>query len=133
MMLTTTMVHEKTARFGLSLPNVLLRVEGLTVLVSAIILYAHLAGNGWLFVLLLLTPDLAMVGYLVNPRVGSWAYNAAHLYTLPALLLAIGMASANPVLLQLGLIWCAHIGMDRTVGYGLKYPTAFKETHLQRV
>lgn len=117
----------------LSLPALLLRLEGLVVLVGSIALYAHQGGDWLPFVVLLLTPDLSMVGYTVNARVGALAYNAAHTYALPALLMALALAAGLPLLVQLALIWFAHIGMDRTVGYGLKYPTDFKDTHLARV
>jgi hypothetical protein len=117
----------------MSLPKLLLHLEGGVVLVGALAAYAYLGANGWLFVALLLAPDLSALGYLAGPRVGSVAYNLAHTYAWPALLLGIGFAAGAPLVLSLGWIWAAHIGMDRLVGYGLKYPTAFKDTHLGRV
>jgi len=118
---------------ALSLPKILLHLEGAVFFFGAIALYAT-QGGGWAaFVLLLLAPDLAMVGYLVNPRVGSYAYNAVHTYAAPAVLAALSLAGQWPVGGQLALIWFAHIGMDRTLGFGLKYPTEFKDSHLQRV
>lgn len=111
----------------------LLKLEGLVLFVGAIALYAMSGGSWVLFVVLLLAPDLSMLGYGVNTRVGALAYNSVHTYLLPALLLAVGLLSSAPLATQIGLIWLAHIGMDRTVGYGLKYPTAFKDTHMQRV
>lgn len=122
-----------TFSFKLSMPGLLLRLEGLTAFLAAIVLYIHFGFSGVAFVLFLLAPDLAMIGYKVNPRVGAMMYNLAHLYTVPALLLAAGWALSVPVLVQAGLIWMAHIGMDRSVGYGFKYATAFKDTHLGRV
>lgn len=122
-----------TQRSSLSMPGLLLRVEGLTAFLIAVILYAHLGFSGLAFVLFLLAPDLAMIGYKINPRIGAMLYNLAHLYTVPALLLAAGWALNVPFLLQAGLIWMAHIGMDRSVGYGFKYATHFKDTHLNRV
>jgi hypothetical protein len=113
-----------------TLPAWLLRLEGLTALISAVAVYAHLRGDGWLFALLLLAPDLAALGYLVNPRVGAWAYNAAHTYAAPAALLAFGVGSGTLLAAQIALIWFAHIGMDRTVGYGLKFSDSAKHTHL---
>src|SRR5947208_2970165 len=110
-----------------SLPNVLLRLEGLTVLLGAITLYAHQGGNWLMFALLLLAPDLSMIGYVRNPRVGSITYDVVHFYALPAVLLALSVANV-PAGIQLALIWFAHIGMDRTLGFGLKYPTDFKDT-----
>ncbi|MDX2139615.1 MAG: DUF4260 domain-containing protein [Chloroflexota bacterium] len=117
----------------LSLPRLLLHLEGLFVFAAAIAAFAHLGGNGWLFAALLLVPDLSALGYFVNKEVGSVMYNAAHTYTGPGVLLAVGLAMQQPLVVLIALIWLAHIGMDRTVGYGLKYPSAFKDTHLQRV
>jgi hypothetical protein len=117
----------------LSLPRLLLHLEGVLVFAAAIVAFAHLGGNGWLFIALLLVPDLAMLGYLVNTRVGSILYDAVHTYVAPGILAAIGLATQQSLIVHLALIWLAHIGMDRAVGYGLKYPTTFKDTHLQRV
>jgi hypothetical protein len=125
--------HQSVVSQSPSLPNILLRLEGLTAFVGAVLLYAHQGYSGVAFVLLLLLPDLSMIGYLVNPRIGSLTYNAVHFYTLPALLIALGLVGGIPMVVQLGLIWFAHIGMDRVSGYGLKYPTQFKDTHLGRV
>jgi hypothetical protein len=116
-----------------SLPNVLLRLEGLTVLLGAITLFAHQGGNWLIFALLLFSPDVSMIGYVFNPRVGSITYDIVHFYALPAVLLAVSVAANFSVGIQLALIWFAHIGMDRTCGYGLKYPTEFKDTHLGRI
>ncbi|MBA3870620.1 MAG: DUF4260 domain-containing protein [Anaerolineae bacterium] len=115
------------------MPNVLLRLEGLTVLVAAIAAYAHQGGSIGLFLLLLLAPDLSAIGYLINVRVGSTTYNAVHTYIVPALLTGAAFALNMPTLLLIALIWFAHIGMDRVMGFGLKYPTEFKDTHMQRV
>jgi hypothetical protein len=115
------------------MPGVLLRAEGVAVLISAITLYANQQGSWIAFVLLLLAPDLSAIGYLVNTRVGSVAYNAVHTYVLPGLLAALSILASFPAGIQIALIWFAHIGMDRALGFGLKYATAFKDTHLQRV
>jgi len=71
-----------------------------------------------------------MLGYLANARVGSSAYNSVHTYVGPLALLGFGIGAGNTQALQLGLIWAAHLGFDRLLGYGLKYPTEFKDTHL---
>ena len=86
-----------------------------------------------LFGVLLLAPDLSMLGYLAGPRVGAALYNAFHAYAMPAVVGALGMIFASPVAMAVALIWFAHIGVDRTVGYRLKYPSSFKDTHLERV
>jgi hypothetical protein len=114
-------------------PKLLLHVEGAVLFVGAIALYAQSGGSWWLFALLLFAPDLSMIGYLANTALGSQTYNTVHNYLLPALLAAYGLLAGAPLALQLALIWFAHIGMDRMLGYGLKYATAFKDTHLQRV
>jgi hypothetical protein len=114
-------------------PAALLRVEGVAVLALSVLLY-RLNGGSWLLVgALLFAPDLSMLGYLAGPKVGAAIYNAFHTYAMPAVVGALGMIFASPLAVAVALIWFAHIGVDRTVGYGLKYPTSFKDTHLQRV
>lgn len=73
-----------------------------------------------------------MLGYLGNPRFGALAYNIGHTYLAPATLAAVGWAAGPPLLLSLALIWTAHISLDRMLGFGLKYPTSFGDTHLGR-
>jgi hypothetical protein len=112
----------------------LLMIEGAAIGAAAIAGYWVLGGPLLLFVLLILVPDIAMLGYLTGPRAGSIAYNVAHHLALPLLALCAGwIFAAPPTLMHVLLIWIAHIGIDRSVGYGLKYPTAFKETHMQRI
>ena len=111
----------------------LLRAEGLAVLAASLALYFE-AGYGWvLLVVLALAPDLSIAGYLGGPRVGAIAYDAVHTYVLPVALAAAGVLAGSNLAVQLALIWLVHIGADRTIGYGLKYRTDFKDTHLQRV
>jgi hypothetical protein len=112
-------------------PATLLRIEGAVVLAAALYFYAQ-ASNGWLmFILLILAPDLSMVGYLGGVKVGAATYNAIHIYLWPAILAIYGLTASNPTALSISLIWFAHIGADRLLGFGLKYPTEFKDTHLQ--
>jgi hypothetical protein len=115
------------------LPRVLLRAEGAAVAVAAIALYFHADYPWWLLVALALAPDLSIAGYVLGPTVGAAIYDAVHTYSLPIALAAIGVIADTETAVQLGLIWFAHIGVDRAIGYGLKYPTGFKDTHLQRV
>lgn len=114
-------------------PRLLLRVEGLCALVAAIIGYQQLAGSWGLFALLLLVPDVALFGYLAGPRVGAIAYNAVHTYLTPAALAGIALLIPLPGILPICLIWIAHIGMDRALGLGLKFGSAFQDTHLGSV
>jgi hypothetical protein len=93
--------------------------------------YARWSGHGWgLFALLFLVPDLSMLGYLRGARVGAVAYNVVHTYVGPALLAATAFLWLGPLWLGIALIWSAHIGLDRLLGYGLKLPTGFESTHL---
>jgi hypothetical protein len=111
-------------------PRNLLRLEGLTVLALALGAYLWLGGPLWLLAVLALAPDLSMVGYLAGPRVGAFAYNAVHTYVLPLVLGAAGVYTGTTLAVLVALVWVGHIGADRLVGYGLKYPTDFKHTHL---
>jgi Domain of unknown function (DUF4260) len=109
-----------------------LRLEGAATFATAVALYAH-AGFSWpLFALLILGPDLAMLGYLVGPRAGAVAYNVAHTHALALPLALVGFLAGQPAVLAVALIWIAHIGADRALGYGLKYPSGFGDTHLGR-
>lgn len=115
------------------LPRLLLRLEGGAVLAGSLALYFH-EGFGWLpLVVLALAPDLAAVGYAAGARVGAAAYDLVHTEVLPIALAVAGVLGGAEIALQLALIWLAHIGIDRLIGYGLKYPSGFKDTHLQRV
>lgn len=116
-----------------SLPAILLRFEGLAAFIISVVLYARHDGSWFLFAILLLSPDLSALGFLTGTRVGTISYNIVHTYALPAMLGMSGLVSGNDLAVSLALIWSAHIGMDRTVGYGLKYPSGFKDTHLSRV
>lgn len=117
----------------LSLPRIMLSLEGLIVLMSSIVAYWYIGGNGWLFIALLLVPDLTFIVYMMNQFIGTVAYNIVHTYTLPLILLTLALVVGWQMGIMLSLIWFAHIGMDRTIGYGLKYQTAFKDTHMNRV
>lgn len=114
-------------------PRLLLRLEGAVALAAALVAFAHLGGRwGW-FAALFLAPDLSLLGYLATPRVGAVAYNAAHSYVGPALLALAAVWLGEPSLLSGAAVWVAHVGFDRALGYGLKYASAFGDTHLGRV
>jgi hypothetical protein len=107
-----------------------LRLEGLGVLLLALAANARW-GVGWGdFALFFFAPDLSMFGYLAGPRVGALAYNAGHAYLGGMACLALGVLVHAPGALGAGLIWLAHVGFDRALGYGLKYSTGFGHTHL---
>jgi hypothetical protein len=96
-------------------------------------LYHQLHARWLLFAILFLAPDLFMLGYLANVRISSAVYSFAHTYITQGILLAIAYFASKPQLFSIALIWTAHIGFDRLLGFGLKYPTHFKDTHLQHV
>ncbi len=114
--------------------RVLLRLEGAMLAAAALVLYGRLDAGWGLFAALILVPDIAFLGYLAGPRVGALAYNTTHslIGPLGLALAALGLpavAGALPV----ALIWIAHIGIDRALGYGLKYGAGFGVTHLGRI
>ena len=120
---------------GLLSPAVLLRAEGAALLAVSVAGYAGLdvSGGWWLFVACFLVPDIAMLGYLAGPAIGSRAYNLAHTEALPLLVLAAAWMTGETAWMAGALIWLAHVGFDRVLGYGLKYPGAFRDTHLGRL
>jgi len=117
----------------LSAPRLFLHLEGLTLLISVLVLYGNQHFNWWAFVIFLLAPDLSAAFYAINTRIGSIAYNLVHTTIFPLALGLFSFLTGNPLALQIALIWLAHIGMDRAVGYGFKYPSNFKDTHFSRI
>lgn len=113
--------------------RILLRLEGVVLGCAALAFYRWAGGSWPMFAVLLLAPDLSMLGYLASPRTGAIAYNTVHVTLGPALLGALAAALREPMLAQLAAIWFAHIGLDRALGYGLKYPAGFGFTHLGRI
>jgi hypothetical protein len=116
--------------FVRGIPRVLLRIEGAGILGSAVGAYVWLGQPWWMFAVLILAPDLSMLGYVAGPRFGAVLYNALH--TLAGPLIALGLAASlhQPVFAGVALIWLAHVGLDRMLGYGLKYGSGFSDTHL---
>jgi hypothetical protein len=117
----------------LNKPGVLLRCEGALLLLASVIAYRQLGGSWTLFALLLLAPDLFMLGYLVNVRIGAVIYNVGHTMAIPLTAGCVALFAGTYEVLPFVFIWSAHIALDRMLGYGLKYPTYFRDTHLQRV
>jgi hypothetical protein len=107
-----------------------LRAEGFAVVALSVLLYRISGWSWWIFLALLLTPDLSMLPYLISPKVGGASYNIVHSYFLPLVLATVAVALGRAGMLPCLYIWMAHIGLDRLLGYGLKYPTAFGRTHL---
>jgi hypothetical protein len=116
-----------------SFPAIFLRAEGLVLGGAAIALYLEGDYRLWPLLAFFLLPDVSMLAYLAGTRAGAAAYNVAHTSVFPLALAAAGVIAGGDLAVQIALVWAAHIGVDRLLGYGLKYPTAFKDTHLQRI
>jgi hypothetical protein len=111
----------------------LLHLEGLVFFIAALYLYQQLNGNWIVFALLIFLPDISMIGYVKDKKLGAAVYNLVHNYALAIIVIASGALIQNSTVVSVGLILFAHVAMDRFFGYGLKYPTSFKDTHMQKV
>jgi hypothetical protein len=110
-----------------------LRAEGIVAFAGGAAAWVALGAPWPWFVVLLLAPDVSMVGYLRGPHPGAIAYNVAHNWATGGIVIGIGLAISLPALTLAGVLLVAHTGMDRALGYGLKYPTSFQDTHLGRI
>jgi Domain of unknown function (DUF4260) len=113
--------------------RILLRLEGVVLFAGMTVLYGLWDGSWWVYAILFLAPDLSFAAYLAGPKAGAIVYNAAHSYLAPVALMTAGLAMAAPLTLSIAMIWLAHIGIDRALGYGLKYRAGFAFTHLGRI
>jgi len=111
----------------------LLKLEGLALFGLSIFLFWQLDYAWWWYLLLLFVPDVSMLGYLAGPRTGAWVYNFVHHHAVSIGLYALGYFLGIPVLQLAGVILLGHSNLDRVLGYGLKYPDAFQNTHLGRI
>jgi Domain of unknown function (DUF4260) len=111
-------------------PRSLLLLEGVAGLIVSLLAYHRQHGSWLLFAILFLAPDLSMLGFLGGARLGAATYNAIHTYLGPLILVGYSILTGDTRLLPITLIWTAHISFDRMLGYGLKYPTRFQDTHL---
>ncbi|MEK3726518.1 MULTISPECIES: DUF4260 domain-containing protein [Lysinibacillus] len=111
----------------------IISLEYVIALIITVFFYGHLDFSWLYFMVFLLLPDITMIGYLLNPKIGAVFYNIGHSFVLPALLLVIDFMMSSSIFLMVALIWLAHIFLDRALGYGLKYEEAFQKTHLQQI
>ena len=137
---TTTGVTANTQPPALTTPGMTtgairtwLRLEGLAAFAFGVALFGASGGNWLLLIPLLLLPDISAVGYLVSPWVGTFTYNLIHNWVPGFVALGIGAWLASPAVILVAAILIAHVGMDRAVGYGLKLPSSFHDTHLGRM
>jgi len=124
---TMNLAVAQPARGGV---RAVLRLEGVALMAISVALYAKFGGSWQSFAIFFLAPDLSMVGYAFGARIGALAYNAAHSTLVPLALLAFCLATSQPAVSSAAVIWLAHIGFDRALGFGLKYASGFRETHL---
>ena len=131
--MSDTAANTETAGAASGGIRTLLRLEGLTLFAGMTLLYGVWDGSWWVYAILFLAPDLSFAGYLAGPKAGAVIYNAAHSYMAPMSLMVTGFALSSPLVLSIAMIWLAHIGFDRMLGYGLKYTSGFGFTHLGRI
>ena len=110
-----------------------MRAEGAATFAAGLAGFLFLGLPWWAFALLLIVPDVSMVGYLRGPRVGAILYNVVHDLATGVAVAGLGLAIGSVPLAAAGAILVAHSGMDRMAGYGLKFPDAFQHTHLGRI
>jgi hypothetical protein len=113
--------------------KLLLRMEGLALFAAGLAAFLYLKQSVWIFAGLFLVPDLSMAAYFAGPKLGSIAYNIFHTTIGPLLLAIYGVLFRELFAQILASVWLAHIGLDRAIGYGLKYATDFTDTHLGRI
>lgn len=113
--------------------DIILRVEAAALFVAGVLLYVSLNGHPLWLLPLLLAPDISMIGYVRGPRLGAITYNLAHNLALALVTLGLGWFAGIAPLALAGALLVAHVGMDRSLGYGLKLPTDFRDTHLGRI
>jgi hypothetical protein len=126
------MTPGETSGSVLGWPKALLRLEGAALMAAALFAYFGLGADWKLLALLFLAPDLSMLFYLAGPRAGAIAYNSAHTTIIPFAVLGAGVYMTQGMMISVALIHLSHIGFDRMLGFGLKYGTAFGDTHLGR-
>ena len=115
------------------------RIEGGLVFVAALLAvvvqnFMGISGYWWLYLIAFFAPDIGFIGYLAGPKAGATVYNLLHLYGVGLAVAVAGFAIfGSPLYMNIGLLWMAHVGFDRMLGFGLKEPTAFADTHLGRI
>lgn len=108
----------------------LIKIEELAMFAVSVFLFSQLSYAWWWFAVLILTPDLSMLGYLYNTKSGAFLYNLAHHKAVAVGFGLVGFQLANEPLLFAGILLFGHSSLDRIFGYGLKFNDAFEHTHL---
>ncbi|TYP99433.1 uncharacterized protein DUF4260 [Tenacibaculum adriaticum] len=111
-----------------------LKIEELAQFIFGILLFSQTEYAWWIFPAFILLPDIGMVGYLFNTKIGAITYNLFHNKAIALTILVTGMfILKNEFYTLIGVILFSHSAMDRFFGYGLKYPDSFKNTHLGKI
>jgi Domain of unknown function (DUF4260) len=115
----------------------ILQVEGAVLFAASLAIFSTLNASWWMYVVLFFVPDVSFAAYLAGPRIGAFAYNVMHSTIGPILLAGaawwLGFDILGQVLIATAVIWIGHVGFDRMLGYGLKYASGFKDTHLGKL
>lgn len=114
-------------------PKLILRLEGVALFAAGLAAFFYFRQSVWIFAGLILVPDLSMAAYFAGPKPGAIAYNIFHTTIGPLLLAIYGILFGELFAQVLASIWLSHIGLDRAIGYGLKYTSDFRDTHLGRI
>lgn len=114
----------------MNMPILFQRIEGGAILLAFTFIYWLLGLDTWLFLLLFFSFDVSLLGYVINPRVGAISYNTVHSFVGPSVLIAAGLYTSSLPAAAFALIWFAHLGFDRMIGFGLMYPDEFGNSHL---
>jgi hypothetical protein len=110
--------------------SILLKLEELGIFLISIFLFSKLNFAWWWFPALLLLPDIGMMGYIINPKIGAFTYNLLHHRFVASLVAFYALTYDNEYWKLAAIILFAHISLDRILGYGLKYNDSFSNTHL---
>lgn len=109
-----------------------LKLEELAMTAIAIYFFTvhDLGLPAWLWFILFFAPDIGILGYLINTKIGAITYNTFHHKGIAIALVALGFFISTEALIAIGILLFAHSSFDRIWGYGLKFPDSFKNTHL---
>ena len=107
-----------------------IQLEELGLLLLGIYFFSLLNYQWWWFLVLILVPDFSMIGYVFGSKAGASSYNLFHHRGIAVLVYLAGIYFHQNEIQLAGVILFSHSSFDRMLGYGLKYETGFKYTHL---
>ena len=111
----------------------IIKLEEMLMFFFGVYLFSALDYAWWWFPILILAPDIGMLGYLFGNKAGAFAYNLFHHKGLAILVYLAGVYFSIPLCQLIGIILFSHSALDRTLGYGLKYDKGFRYTHLGEI